>query len=156
MLAPANPDVQFREGILYSRLGDLNASMASFQQCLKAEGLERYAERNLRLLADVMSRTRFLAQPGRTGRIAVAGLSAVQLAAIWGMVLTGKLSEASALILSPLLTVLIAVVVLVPVKEEPGMKPAPELAFPAEPLIFPPEWDAPIVWPAPARPALRG
>ncbi|MDD1646269.1 MAG: tetratricopeptide repeat protein [Methanomicrobiales archaeon] len=156
MLAPANPDVQFREGILYARLGDLNASMASFRQCLKAEGLERYAERNLRLLADVVSRTRFLAQPGRTGRIAVAGLSAVQLAAIWGMVLTGKLSEASALILSPLLTVLIAVVVLVPVKEEPGMKQAPELAFPTEPLVFPPEWDAPIVWPAPSRPALRG
>ncbi|MDD1657156.1 MAG: tetratricopeptide repeat protein [Methanomicrobiales archaeon] len=156
MIAPAHPDVQFREGILHARLGDLSASMASFRQCLKAEGLERYAERNLRLLAEVASRTRLLAQPGRTGRIVVAGLSAVQLAALWGLVLTGKVSESSALILSPLLTVLIAVVVLVPAREEHGMQATPELAFPAEPLVFPPLWEAPIVWPAPARPALRG
>jgi len=155
-IATAPCDVQFREGILHARLGDLDASLASFRECLKAEGLERYAERNLRLLADAASRRSHLARPGRTGRIAVAGLSAVQLAGLWGLVLTGKVSETTAMVLSPLLTALIAVVVLVPVKEEPGITPAPELAYPAEPLIFPPEWDVPIVWPAPARPALRG
>jgi tetratricopeptide (TPR) repeat protein len=154
--ATAPCDVQFREGILHARLGDLDASVASFRECLKAEGLERYAERNLRLLADAVSRRSHLARPGRTGRIAVVGISAVQLAGLWGLVITGRVSETTAIVLSPLLTALIAVVVLVPVKEEPGVHAAPELAFPAEPLLFPPEWDVPIVWPAPARPALRG
>jgi tetratricopeptide (TPR) repeat protein len=149
-------DVQFREGILYARLGDLDASVASFRECLKSEGLERYAERNLRLLADAAARRGPLARPGTTGKIAVAGLSAVQLAGLWGLVVTGRISETTAIILSPLLTALIAVVVLVPVKEEPGVTAAPELAFPAEPLVFPPAWDVPIVWPAPSRPALRG
>jgi tetratricopeptide (TPR) repeat protein len=154
--APAHPDVQFRQGILHARLGDLRASVASFRECLKTEGLERYAERNLRLLADAASRRSLLAQPLRTGRIAVAGISAVQLAALWGLVLTGRVSETTAMVLSPLLTALIAVVVLVPVRDEPGVQAAPELSFPAEPLLFPPEWDVPIVWPVPARPALRG
>jgi tetratricopeptide (TPR) repeat protein len=156
MFTPAHPDVQFRQGILHARLGDLRASVASFRECLKTEGLERYAERNLRLLADAASRRSLLAQPLRTGRIAVAGISAVQLAALWGLVLTGRVSETTAMVLSPVLTALIAVVVLVPVRDEPGMQAGPELSFPAEPLLFPPEWDVPIVWPVPARPALRG
>ena len=155
-LVPTHPDLRFREGILHARLGDLQAAVASFRECLRAEGLERYAERNLRLLADAASRNRLLAQPRRTGRIAVAGISAVQLAALWGMVLTGRVSETTAMVLSPLLTALIAAVVLVPARDEPGARAAPELLLPSEPLLFPPEWDVPVVWPAPARPALRG
>lgn len=87
--ASPNADVFFHAGIAHFKLDDLKASCQSFNDCLQADRDRFEADRQRRLIEEMIDHERRTLRIPRVGSVVLATLSVVMLLLIWTAYLSG-------------------------------------------------------------------